>query len=543
MKYKLFALLALATFFAFAQQEDAWVYFTDKPDADYYLNNPLEMLTQRALDRRAAQGIPLDETDVPIHEDYVNEINGTAGITVYAKSKWFNCVHVRGSVSNIQSLLSKDFVDHIEYANPNVFSKNAQPVEVRHIDKWKDYNDKSMEDFDYGTAYNQAHMIRADYLHEQGYAGEEMIIAILDGGFDDVNSINAFDHLFDNGQILGTHNYVNDTDNVYSGTYSHHGTMVLSTIGGLIPGQFAGTAPNAKFYLFVTEDVLDEYILEESNWVEAAEEADRLGVDVVNTSLGYSFFDNSNHDHSYADMDGETTFISRGAEMLSSKGIILCNSAGNSGSDSWHYITAPADADGILTVGAVNSDESITYFSSWGPSYDGRVKPDVCAQGGNSAVVSTYGPDYASGTSFSSPIMCGAVACLWQAFPYKTNLELMQIVRESADRYNNPDDQYGYGIPNLELAYVVTLGTESLAADQDVQLYPNPVSSTGYVTWDPSLNITSVQVADITGKTLVSKHSDSAVRGLDIPGLPAGMYFMTLTTEDGQSSVRKLLVR
>ncbi len=526
----------------YGQTEDAWVYFTGKPDADYYLSNPLEMLTQRALDRRAAQGIPLDETDVPVSQDYIDEVENAPGITVRARSKWMNCVHVQGNVSNIQALLDLEIVDHIEYANPYVFSRQPRPVVQRTIDKW--VHDKSPEDFEYGTAYNQVHMLNTDYLHNMGYTGEGMVIAILDGGFEQVNEYAAFDRLFDNGQILGTHNYVNGTGNVYSGTSSHHGTMVLSTIAGYIEGQFAGTAPDADFYLFVTEDVTAEYILEESFWVQAAEEADRLGVDVINTSLGYSWFDNPNHDHSYEDMDGHTTFISRGAEMLSSKGVILCNSAGNSGNSSWHYITAPADADGILTVGAVDGNEEITGFSSYGPTYDGRIKPDVCAQGSFSAVIGYDGyPSTASGTSFSSPIMAGSVACFWQAFPTRTNLQIIQAVRESADRYDNPDEHYGYGIPDFMEAYNTLLGTTGFTLSGGIEVYPNPIDGGGEIHWSfPGGEVRGLRIADIRGNILYEEKLQDG-RKTVLPELSPGLYLLDFSIEGGTHLHVKLICK
>jgi subtilisin family serine protease len=526
--------------FSFAQ-EDAWVFFNNKPEADYYLENPLEMLSQRALDRRENQNIELDFTDVPIHEAYVNQVENATGISVRAKSKWLNCVHVQGSVTDIQNLTNLSFVDHIEYANPNALTRENHPPQYKPVNKWGPI--KSPDDFDYGEAYNQVHMLNVDYLHNQGYTGQGMIIAVIDAGFEQVNTLSGFARIRNNGQILGTYNFVNGSNNVYSGTSSYHGSMVLSTIAGYIEGQFAGTAPDAEFYLFVSEDATAEYILEESLWVEAAEEADRLGVDVVNTSLGYSIFDNPEHSHTYSDMDGETTIISRAAEILSTKGIILCNSAGNSGDNQWHYITAPADADGILTVGAVNGSEDIAYFSSYGPSSDGRIKPDVCAQGQNAIVIT--GDDStspANGTSFSSPIMTGSVASFWQAFPNMTNLEIMQAVRESADRYNNPDDHYGYGIPDFMAAYNTLIGIESYSTQHN-KLYPNPVSPGEKLFFDTPSEIQSVHINGIQGGLLWESSWDTPKNSCKVPELPNGIYWIQMKNTQGETQYNKLIIK
>jgi len=536
MKKLLVILFSLSSLMTWSQVEDAWVYFSDKPDATYYFEHPLEMLTERALNRRENQGITLDEKDVPIAETYIDQIETAPGILLMAKSKWLNAVHVKGSVSQIEDLELFSFVSHIEFANSSLGTKT--PLPYKPINKWEK---STMTDFNYGLAANQIEMLGGDYLHEQGFTGEGMLIAIIDSGFENVLDVPGFSRLIANNQILGTYNFVNRNEDVYVDHY--HGTLVLSTIAGFISGEFVGTAPDADFYLFVSEDVSQEHVLEESLWVEAAEEADRLGVDVINTSLGYSEFDNPNHNHTYLDMDGETTFITRGAEIACSRGMIVVNSAGNSGNNDWHYITSPADAVSVLTVGAVSYDETITSFSSFGPTYDGRVKPDVCAQGGNAAVITTSGDIIeANGTSFSSPIMTGVVTCLWQAFPGKTNMQLTQMIKESADRYTTPHEQYGYGIPDFESAFSV-FGTAEETQLEDIGIYPNPIENgVLQVMFSEAITTASISLVDSTGKRVFKTTTTSMTNQFQLPELTAGFYLLHIQTNHKTVS-KKILIK
>jgi len=452
MKVKfLFICIVLIIQQNFSQEKDAWVFFKDKPSEDTFLSAPLTMLSQRSIDRRIRYSINLDSKDVPIENSYYTQIENTTGITIQSKSKWLNALHVKGSQIAISGLSEFSFVQKIEWADKSILSSKESKVSSK-----TDYGNKKLEvftDFDYGTSANQIEMLKGDVLHENNFTGEGMYIAILDGGFESVDSNIAFSRLHTNNQILGGYNFVERNDNFYS--RHSHGTSVLSTMGGYVEGSLVGTAPDASFYLFITEDISQEVPLEESLWVEAAEKADSLGVDVINTSLGYSsFFDNVNHNYPYEAMDGKTTFISRGASIAFERGMFLVNSAGNEGNDPWRYINAPADVDNVLTVGAVNAAGTIAAFSSFGPTSDGRVKPDVSAQGLGTVLVNSGGNiATGNGTSFSSPVMAGVVACLWQAFPDKSNLELLDLIRASGHLYPNFTEQMGYGIPNFQTIY------------------------------------------------------------------------------------------
>jgi len=513
-------LFLLSGFFGFSQEEDAWVYFKDKPNSQTYIDNPLTMLTQRALDRRANQGILLDFKDVPIYQPYIDQISAVSGITVKAKSKWMNCVHIRGLQSDINKLKLKSFVDHVDFADKtlNLVGKIAQPVKIKAVNKVLNIK----INYAYGSSANQIQMLNGHLLHQQNYTGSGKIIAVLDAGFPNVDIAQPFQKLRDNSLILGGYDYVNKNNNFYTG--SSHGTQVLSTMGGYTDGQLVGTAPDAKYYLFITEDTATENPVEESNWVEAAEESDRLGVDIITTSLGYFGYDNPAYSHTYADMTGDATFISKGANIAFSRGIIVVASAGNEGATTEPHIGIPAEALNVLAIGAVQANEIYATFSSIGPSYDSRVKPDVMAQG-NPTVLSDVSGNIgtASGTSFSCPIMAGMVACLWQAFPAKTNLQIKQLISESADRFANPTSQYGYGIPDFSLALSKGLSVAAFSK-KDFIIYPNPTTDIISVTFPEGSGEGTIILYTVLGQKVLEKKITSQLPSISMKLLSKGMY-------------------
>lgn len=435
------------------KEEDAWLFFKDKPKASIFLANPSQMLSVRAIERRNKQGIALDIKDVPIEKTYYDKVKSTFGVTVLAKSKWLNAVHIQAPQSTIEILKKEsNFISKVEYADKSL-NKKAREFSFSSRKAPRNKFERVTADFVYGNTKAQVEMLKTNVLHKKGFTGKGVVIAVIDGGFPNVNTIAPFKRIRDNNQILGGYDFVKRSPNFYTG--NRHGTHVLSTIAGYIKSKktnFVGTAPDASFYLFRTENTDKEEVLEESLWVEAAEKADSLGVDVINTSLGYSIFDNTKHNHTYADLDGKTTFISRGAEISASRGIIVINSAGNEGNKTWKYLRAPADAKSVLTVGAVTRAKGVANFSSRGPTADGRTKPDVMALG-FLAIITNYETGYPSitnGTSFSSPIMAGAIACLRQAYPNKKASEIIEQVKKGGDKYISPDNNHGYGIPNFE---------------------------------------------------------------------------------------------
>ncbi|TDE52916.1 S8 family peptidase [Flavobacterium sp. GT3P67] len=528
----LFLLITSAGF----SQQDAWVYFNAKPSSQFYFNTPLEMLTQRALDRRNNQSIALDFKDIPVEKSHISQIKSAAGITVMAKSKWMNAVHVRGSQANINSLALLSFVSKVDFADKslNKTAKIAKLSKIKKLNKTK----KTKIDYAYGTSSNQIQMLNGQQLHQQDYTGFGKIIAVLDAGFPGVNTAQPFQRLRDNNKILGGYNFVLRNPNFYTGV--SHGTSVLSSMGGYKENSLVGTAPDASYYLFITEDDTSENPVEESLWVEAAERADSLGVDIINTSLGYFDYDNEAYSHTYSEINGTTAFISRGAEIAFSRGMILVTSAGNSGGTSDPHIAVPADAVSVIAVGAVNSSEVLASFSSVGPSFDGRIKPDVMAQG-QAAIVSNAAGNIvaANGTSFSCPIMAGMIACLWQAFPQKTNREIRELVLKSADKFSAPNNQYGFGIPDFALALSNQLALQSFSKD-DFILYPNPASETVSVSLPAKFDKGTVFIYSILGQKVLEQKITPQTSIISLKSLHEGVYLYKMES-DGFSKTGKII--
>lgn len=517
---KIYLLVFLLLTSAGFSQEDAWIYFNTKPSSQFYLDTPLEMLTQRALDRRTNQNIALDFKDVPIEASYVNQVKAVAGITVMAKSKWLNAVHVRGTQANINSLGIFSFVSKVDFANKslNQTGKIAKSSKIKKVNKTK----KTKINYAYGTSENQIQMLNGQLLHQQNYTGSGKIIAVLDAGFPGVNTAQPFQRLRDNNLILGGYNFVLRNPDFYAGV--SHGTAVLSSMGGHKENSLVGTAPDASYYLFITEDDTSENPVEESLWVEAAEKADSLGVDIINTSLGYFEYDIPAYSYTYSEMNGTTAFMSRGAEIAFSRGMIVVASAGNSGGTSDPHIAVPADAISVIAVGAVNASESLTSFSSIGPSSDGRIKPNVMAQG-LSAVLSDASGNIVvgDGTSFSSPIIAGMIACLWQANPAKTNEEIRQLVIKSADRFATPNNQYGYGIPDFGLAMNNGLLLDIFSKD-DFIIYPNPASDFISILLPLSLDRATITIYTILGQKVLDKEITAQSASISVKALSKGIY-------------------
>lgn len=515
-------------------QEDAWVYFNSKPDADFYFNNPLEMLSQRAIDRRTAQGIDLDIQDIPIHQPYIDQVAAVGDIQVMAKSKWLNAVHVRGSFEFIATLANFEFVQTVDFADNSLDGSGriAQPQTIV-----RNRTASQQVIFPYGNSANQIEMLNGHLLHAQDFTGSGKIIAVLDAGFPGVDTAAPFDRLHNNNQILGGYNFVDRDENFY--TRNSHGTLVLSTMGGYQANQLVGTAPDADYYLFITEDNTSENPVEESYWVEAAEMADSLGVDVINTSLGYFEYDNPAYSYTYEMMDGNTAFISRGADIAFSRGMIVVVSAGNSGNSENPNIGAPGDAINVLTVGAVDANEQYVGFSSIGPTADGRVKPDVMAKGLD-ATVSNVGGNIvtANGTSFSGPIIAGMVATFWQAVPTLTNAEVIQYIKESADFYFFPTFDMGYGVPDFSLAYDnVMLGLDQNAANK-FKIYPNPVLQNINIAFPQDVTSADISIYNTLGKLIVHRSLNSMETTMPLEQLQSGLYMYKIVSPAGNQSGR-----
>ncbi len=526
-----------------------WVRFTDKDNSPYSIDNPQEFLTQRAIDRRTAFNIPIDESDLPVNQTYISAV-AAEGATILNASKWFNSVTIYTTDPTVVDAINQlPFVQSVEKSSGTKhphgdkfgkpFFENESYAKIPESGYLK--GTTSGQSYDYGQAYNQINMLNGIPLHDMGYDGSGMVIAIQDAGFLNANSIAAFDYLWDNDRILGYKDFVNPQNpNIFN---SHsHGTSVLSTIGANLPGQMVGTAPEASFWLLRSEDGESEYLIEELNWVSAAEFADSVGADVINSSLGYTTFDDPSMDHTYADMDGNTTPITIGADKAVSKGMIVVNSAGNSGGSSWQYIGAPADGDSVFSIGAVDASGNYASFSSTGPTADGRIKPNVVAQGQGSTIISAWSGDVStgSGTSFSSPITAGMVTCLWQAHPDKRNTDIMEAIQESATLASNPNNQLGYGIPDYTMAHdMITNAGTDITYDYSVSVYPNPFSNEISISLnDRELEVEKVIVTDLTGKVIyqqdLGQTKGALIRISGLQNLTPGVYLVRISSSDGQ---------
>ncbi|NQV02821.1 MAG: S8 family serine peptidase [Bacteroidia bacterium] len=444
-----------------------FVEFTDKNDSPYSIDRPWEFLSQKALDRRAIAGIPVELNDLPVNPDYVQAVS-QVGVDVITRSKWFNGVTIYTSdPNNITVIELLPFVNKVvksgqrtsKYdATPDKFTVEQAPVIPLNTQPGVPL--KISDSADYGLSFTQVHMVRTDLLHDLGFRGQGMMIAILDAGFNLVDQLAPFDSLWANNQILGTRDFVTPGGNVYIG--HTHGMMVLSIMGGYVPGQLIGTAPKADYWLLRSEDTGSEYLVEEYNWVCAAEFADSVGADVINSSLGYTVFNDSTQNHTCADMTGNITPVTRGANIAFSKGILVVNSAGNEGNNpNWQCVSAPSDGTDVLAVAAVDSMGQYASFSSKGVVDGSYVKPNVAAMGRLTVISGSDGViTRGNGTSFSSPVMAGSAACLWQSFPAYSNATLKMAIEESASQFTNPDILLGYGIPDLYLAYEQLTGTD-----------------------------------------------------------------------------------
>lgn len=511
------------------------IYFKDKENSPYSLQRPEEFLSGQAVARRERQRISLTARDLPVNPAYVAGLK-EAGVRVWYTSRWFNAAVVQASDVQVSELAQLTYVKNNRTLNQAV----PAPQLLQTKETIQEATAPMLTEQDYGPAFHQADMLGADELHREGFAGEGMTIAIFDTGFPNVNALAAFAPLYQEGRLKGTFDFVRKQEQVYSS--NSHGTAVLSTMAALDPGTMVGTAYKANYLLLRTEDVDSEQPIEEINWLLAAEYADSAGADIINSSLGYSRFDNPNYSYTYSDLDGNTTLVARAADYAAATGMLVVVSAGNEGNDSWRYISSPADADSVLTVGAVDSLGAKASFSSFGPTADGQLKPDVAALGFQAYVLTSAGRVVqANGTSFASPIMAGFAACLWQANPGLNNIELLELLRASGSNAAAPNNSIGYGVPNYARTLTATPG--SLTDGKAAILNPirnTPVVLTLGQEWQGQP--VQVQVLDATGKVM---HRELLQHGaarqelqLQPRHLQPGLYLCRLTAAGRATTVR-----
>ena len=481
-----------------------------------------------------------DSLDIPVNGTYIQQVLQQGNSNLLLKSKWFNSI----TVELLDTAIAAAWKLQVE-ALPCVFqvkSLPSVPLEKISIHKGTQSEEGMVSDDFYGPSFRQTEMLNGHLLHQLGLNGQGMDIAVFDGGFRFADVLPAMAHLFEEGRIIETHDFLNFTSpNVFDA--STHGTMVLSHMAGIMQDSLYGTAVEANYYLFQTEDVFREVRLEEDTWIQAAEWADSIGIDVINSSLGYSLFDEDYMNYSTSDMNGSTTRISQAAEICALKGTLVVNSAGNSGDDPWHVITAPSDAEHVLCIGAVNLNGVHASFSGYNPPGLNDVKPNIVAMGRQTVYAASDSTiSRGNGTSFSSPIIAGMAATLWQAFPTATNMDIFNAIEQSASLYSTPNDSMGYGIPDFWKAFV-TLSNQiySQPNEHSVLVFPQPSDGQFEIRVEgnfPDKN-NYHYLYDSSGRSVKYYKWDYnysepwAIYHLDLTTQPVGQYYFVIESSQG----------
>lgn len=535
MKKLFFVLIALLLLSASTYAQKYLVLLKDKNGSTYSTDKPEAFLSKRAIERRTRQRLAILPRDLPVNENYVAQIRQT-GAKVWYTSRWLNAVLVEAKAPQLDAVKALPFYRGLEF---------GRALSGARVSAERQINQKfGTEALDYGASQSQIQMLGVDKMHDQGFRGEGMLVGILDGGFQNSDKNTALSPLFTDKRVLSTFDFVKKETSVYED--DSHGNNVFSIMASFREGFLVGPAYRASYVLLRTEDVASETRLEEANWLFAAEYADSIGVDIINSSLGYNQFDNPDDDYTYADMNGRTTLITRAADWAAAVGMVAVISAGNEGNKPWRFIAAPADADSILAVGAVASNRTLGAFSSLGPSADGRIKPDVCAQG-VSTVLSNQSSSVVTGngTSYSSPLIAGLVAGFWQAFPQLTALQVIDCLRKAGHIYTTPNAQFGYGIPTFDKAaevarreYLVTSITDEIPLPTSSSVvFPNPFSQLLNLRVSAQLvgQLVEINLTDLTGRS----YGQSQFRGTSnafalnlAASLPTGLYFLQITSRD-----------
>ena len=508
------------------------VVLTTKTGTSYSVAQPGQFLSQRSVARRQRQGIAITERDLPVNSQFVSQIRQT-GATVWFTSRWLNAVLIETTPKILQTVLALPFVKGLESTRPlNRARVGASETTMTKFG--------AVDSLVYGPSGTQLSQIGVDQMHRQGYHGEGMLVGILDAGFRRADSVAFLKPLFIENRIIGTYDFVKKERNVYDD--DDHGLHVLSIMAAAAPGQLYGAAYKASYLLLRTEDANSETRIEEANWLIGAEYADSAGVDVINSSLGYFQFDNPASDYTQSDMDGKTALSSRAAQWATETGMVVVVAAGNEGANSWRSISAPADAASVLAVAAVNTAGVRASFSSFGPSADGRVKPDLAAQGVGTIIGTATGRISAgNGTSYASPLIAGLAAGFWQANPTLTAAQVTATLRRSGSQFIRPDASLGYGIPTFVWAAELVSSTDRFIA------FPNPFTDTDLVSarWlglSPGTPVEAM-LTDLSGRVLWRQQFLNEAQmpfAFQPLRLNAGLYLLTLTAADRRQVVKLL---
>lgn len=522
-----------------AQVNRYMVFFSDKANSPYSIEKPEDFLSEKAISRRQKQAIDIQVNDLPVNPQYLKQLVDR-NIDVYFSSKWFNAALVQDSSSAIERISDLPFVKKTE-----LIARNSRLSRIRNEPVVSEVFDITTQD---RSNLFQNSLLGIDKMHQRGFRGEGITIAVFDAGFRGVNEFDAFQHLHENNQIKSTYDFVTNDFDTYK--LSGHGTNVLSCIAAFSPDSMIGTAYESDIILCITEDVPTEYRIEEYNWLLAAEYADSAGVDIINSSLGYSFdYSDPAMDYATSDMNGNHAVITRAADIAASKGILVVTSAGNEGDVAWNIVAAPADGDSVLSVGSIRDDSTQSGFSSNGPTSDGRIKPEVVALGSRATVIHASGRiSTNSGTSFAAPQVAGLAAGLWQAIPDLTNMELIQTIKSSGTLVNEPNNSLGSGIPNFIIASGGSVLSVNDVLNSEISVFPNPVEDDkvfvrldGLENLNTSLNI---ELLNIKGQPLESRNIDNIYHGqvveVDIPMNQPGTYLIRITSKLFNKTVKIL---
>ena len=517
-----------------------FIQFKNKANTPYSLTNPSQYLSLKAIGRRIRTGVGFDSLDLPVNQAYINQVLSIGNAQLLLKSKWFNSI----TVELIDTAIAASWKQQIEALSCvyQVKSLPSIPLQKIPIRRGVQSEEGLISDDFYGPSFRQTEMLNGHLLHQLGLNGKGMDIAVFDGGFIYANTLPAMSHLFEEGRIIETHDFLHyNSPEVFDA--ATHGTMVLSHMAGIMKDSLFGTAVEANYYLFQTEDVFREVRLEEDTWIQAAEWADSIGIDVINSSLGYSLFDEDYMNYETSDMNGSTTRISQAADICALKGTLVVNSAGNSGNDPWHVITAPSDAKHVLCIGAVDANGVHASFSGYHPPGLDDVKPNVVAMGKQTVFAASDSTiTRGNGTSFSSPIIAGMAATLWQAFPSATNMDIFKAIEESSSLYLTPNDSMGHGIPDFWKAFV-NLSNQIYGQpnERSVLVFPQP--SDGQFEIRVEGNFPDVgnyhYLYDSAGRKMRYYKWDYnysepwAIYHLDLTPQPTGQYYFVIESSKG----------
>jgi len=517
-----------------------FILFKDKANSPFSVSKPTDYLSARSIARRTRQKIQITENDFPVNPTYVTAIKQTGALAIFP-SRWFNGLVVEANASQLEAIKKLSFFKGIELNLPiaNISSKSPGIERTATISQ----KFETTEDIDYGKMRDQLALLGVEQLHQKGFHGENMLIAVFDNGFVKANEIDYFKPIFDEKRLLDTYNFLTRQSNVYAS--GDHGRAVLSIIAAYKPGTLVGPAYKATFALYTTESEPIESPYEEVTWLMAAERADSVGVDVINSSLGYYNFEGEfntpGYNYPYSKMDGKTTIISRAARIASRKGMIVVNAAGNEGTKPWHYLAAPADVDSVLSVGATDYLRNYASFSSWGPNAARQLKPDVAAVGAGTIVGNTAGTaSSGSGTSFACPQITGLAAILWQSYSNLTSQQIISVLKKSGHQAAKPDTLLGYGVPDVKRAEAIILADYPILGTEKENLVsivvsPNPVQDNLNIDFPANLVGQKVDLSIILPNGAVLSQESVTVEKqvpLNVKSLDTGLYLLRINVKD-----------